>query len=250
MKKILLIIVSLVALAFIFTPNIAPNNPRIEDILSLAQDKDVIIIFNSGGWGYSPLEKAADFEPIIKGIQDTLKEWGYNSVVIPYKRTENSFFGKISSSSDFLNAFDFSSDNLVSELELISERLPGKKIILAGLSSGGAFVNRTYEKVSNNIKGSVLTIAAGTPFWIKEPDSENVLQLTNSGGDTLSKGDFSELLIAFVKGPFIYLSSKFSGGNLSWGNAFHAQGHDYAWSSPEINSEIVGFLGERLGVRN
>ncbi len=45
---------------------------------------DVIIIFNSGGWGNTPLEKAEDFATIIRGIQETLNQWGYNSIVVSY----------------------------------------------------------------------------------------------------------------------------------------------------------------------
>jgi hypothetical protein len=249
-KKLFTAFFILSGLVFLLTPNISPDNFNYQEILSMASGKDVIIFFNSGGWGNTPFERADDFAPIVSGIQQTLKERGYESIVIPYNRTKNGFLGKVSSSRDFLSSFDFSSDNLAEEIKYLSDNLPGKKIILAGLSNGGTLVSRTYEKVSNNVKGSVLTIAAGTPFWVKEPGSEDVLQLNNSGGDSLSRGDVGELAVAIIKGPLNLINSKFSGRELSFSRAFHAEGHDYSWSSPEINSQVVSFIESKFEKRN
>jgi len=249
MKKLKLatIILALIGGAvFIFTPDIIPENLPNQQILSMASESDVIIIFNSGGWGNTPLEKASDFAPIINGIQETLKEWGYDSIVIPYNRTRDGFLGKISSSRDFLTSFDFSSENLAREVNFLAENFPGKKIIIAGLSSGSALASMTYEKVSGNVRDSVYAIGAGAPFWIKPYDSDNILQITNNGRDTLAKGDVVSLLVAIAKTPFIWVYSKFNGQNLTLGQAAHAYGHDYLWSSPEINSQIIGFLENKF----
>jgi len=66
------------------------------------------------------LEEAEDFAPIIEGIEETLNEWGYNSIVIPYERTKDSFFGKIAGARDFLNSFKSSSE-VLAEKECIVE---------------------------------------------------------------------------------------------------------------------------------
>ncbi|MCX6760566.1 MAG: hypothetical protein NTZ84_00440 [Candidatus Nealsonbacteria bacterium] len=246
LKLITIILVFIGGAVFIFTPNIVPENFPTQQVLSMASDSDVIIIFNSGGWGNTPLEKAEDFAPVINGIQETLKGWGYDSIVVPYNRTKNSFLGKISSSRDFLTSFDFSSENLAQEVDFLAESFPGKKIILAGLSNGSTLANRTYEKVSVNVRGSVYTIAAGAPFWVKTSNSDNVLQINNNGKDTLAKGDVKNLLIALIKTPFKWIFSKINGQNLTIAQASHAYGHDYSWSSPEINSQIIGFLENKF----
>lgn len=246
LKLITIIFVFIGGAVFIFTPNITPDNFISQDLLSMASDSDVIIIFNSGGWGNTPLDKAEDFAPIINGIQETLKGWGYDSMVIPYTRTRDGFLGKISSSRDFLTSFDFSSENLAQEVNFLAENFPGKKIILAGLSNGSTLVNRTYEKISENVRDSVYTIAAGAPFWAKTYSSDNVLQVSNNGKDTLAKGDIKNLLIAIVKTPFKWFFSKINGQNLTLAQASHAYGHDYSWSSPEINSQIIGFLDDKF----
>ena len=151
-KKIILISVVLGGLFFLFGPEVAPENLQPQEILSLAKDSDVIIVFNSGGWGYTPLEKAWDFAPIIEGIQGTLSEWGYSSAVIPYNRTKNTLIGKVAGAKDFLNSFNLSSKTLAEEIEFLAENSPDKKIIIAGLSNGAAFVNRTYEKFPKKLK--------------------------------------------------------------------------------------------------
>lgn len=250
LKTITTVLVIIGGAVFIFTPNIVPENFPAQQVLSMASDSDVIIIFNSGGWGNTPLEKAEDFAPIINGIQETLKSWGYDSIVVPYNRTKNGFLGKVSSSRDFLTSFDFSSENLAKEVDFLAEKLPGKKIILAGLSNGSTLANKTYEKISENARDSVYAVAAGAPFWVEPVKSENVLLVSNGGKDTLAKGEIGSLLVELFKTPFKWVLSKINGQNLTISQAAHADGHDYSWSSSEINSQITGFLGARFTPKN
>jgi len=249
MRKIKYFIIFLVALGgffFLFGPEVVPENFQTQEILSLASNTDVIIIFNSGGWGNTPLEKAKDFAPIIEGIQDTLEDLGYNSLVIPYKRTKNDFLGKIAGARDFFNSFKSSSKILTEDLEILVEKTPNKKIIIAGLSAGGVLVDETMEKISQKSKDSVYAIAVGVPFWHDNFESENILLLDNNGKDSLAKGDTKSLISALVKAPFKWISSKLSGQNLTFSQAFHASGHDYLWSSPEVGLQIVSFLEDKF----
>jgi len=231
-------------LFFLFGPEVVPENFQPQEILGLAQNADVIIIFNSGGWGDTPFEEAKDFAPIVEGIQATLNEWGYNSVVIPYTRTKNDFLGKIAGARDFLNSFKSSSEALAEKVEFLNKNLPDKKIIIAGLSAGGALVDETLEKVSRETR--VYAIAAGVPFWHNNFESENILLLDNNGKDSLAKGDTKSLISALVKAPFKWVLSKIDGGNLTFSQSFQAPGHEYLWDSPEVSSQIVTFLENKL----
>lgn len=243
-KKITLVSVILGGLFFLFGPEVIPENFQSQEILSLTSDNDVIIIFNSGGWGSTSLEEAKDFALIIEGIQETLKDLGYNSLVIPYKRTKNDFLGKIAGARDFFNSFKSSSKILAEKIEFLTENLPDKKIIIAGFSSGGAFVDETLEKVSQEAR--VYAIAAGVPFWHDNFESENILFLDNNGKDSLVKGDVKSLISALVKAPFKWTFSKINGQNLSFSQAIQAPGHEYSWSSPEVSSQIATFLNYKL----
>jgi len=247
MKRIryfILISVILGSLFFLFAPEVFPDNFQFQEILNSTINSDVIIIFNSGGWGNTPLEKADDFAPIIKGIQATLEEWGYKSLVIPYLRTENSLSGKITGAKDFLSSFQSSSEILAEKVEFLAENLPDKKIIMAGLSSGAVLVNETVEEISEN--SQIYAIEAGIPFWTQTFESENTLQLNNNGKDSLSAGEIKTLLFTLIKAPFKWISSRISGQNLPFSQAFHAPGHDYFWDSPEVGSQIVTFLKTKI----
>jgi len=249
MKRIKYLVILLVisgSLFFLFGPEVTPENLRPQEILSLAKDNDVIIVFNSGGWGYTPLEKSWDFAPIIEGIQGTLSEWGYSSAVIPYNRTKNTLIGKVAGAKDFLNSFNFSSETLAEEVEFLAENLPDKKIIIAGLSNGAAFVNKTYEKVSEEVKGSVYAISLGDPFWTKTSQSDNMLQLDNNGKDSLAEGEIRTLIFSLVKTPFKWLSAKINGQNLTFSRAIQSPGHEYLWNSSDVGPEIVIFLQNKL----
>ncbi len=249
MRKLKCLIILLIisgSLFFLFGPEVAPENLQPQEILSLAKDNDVIIVFNSGGWGYTPLERAWDFAPIIEGIQGTLSEWGYSSAVIPYNRTKNTLVGKVAGAKDFLNSFNFSSETLAEEVEFLAENLPDKKIIIAGLSNGAAFVNKTYEKVSEEVKGSVYAISLGDPFWTETFKSDNLLQLDNNGKDSLAEGEIKTLIFSLIKTPFKWLSAKINGQNLTFSQAIQSPGHEYLWNSGEVGPEIVTFLAEKL----
>ena len=249
MKKIKYFIIFLVLLGglfFLFGPEVLPENFQPQEFLDLAADGDVIIIFASGGWGNTPLEEAKDFAPIVEGIQKTLEDLGYNSLVIPYTRTKNDLLGKIASARDFFFSFRASSENLAKEVEFLTEKLPDKKIILAGLSSGGAFVEETVEKISEKTQDSVYAIVAGVPFWYNNPESKNLLQLDNNGRDSLVEGDAKSLAPSLIKAPFKWVFSKFNGENLTFSQAVRAPGHEYFWNSSEVGPQIVTFLEEKL----
>lgn len=248
-KHLTLILVLLGSLFFVFGPEVVPEPPTNilvggQEILSLAQNSDVIIIFNSGGWGNTPLEKAEDFTPIIEGVEKTLKERGYNSLVIPYIRTENTLSGKITGARDFLSSYNSSSKILAKKVEFLNKNLPGKKIIIAGLSAGGALANETMKKIE--AKASVYAIEAGVPFWVKTFKSENILQLNNNGKDSLSVGEIKTLILSLAKAPFKWILAKANGGDLTLSQAIRVPGHEYFWNSPEVGSQIVSFLENKF----
>lgn len=247
LKYFIFISIILSGLLFLFGPEVIPENFQLQEILNKVKNKDVIIVFNSGGWGNTPLEKAEDFAPVIEEIQKTLQGFGYNSIVIPFNRTKNTLTGKFSGAKDFLRYFESSSDILAQDLEFLAEKFPNKKIIITGLSAGGALANETIERMSDKARNSVYAIAAGTPFWIKTPKSENVLQLNNGGKDTLAIGEVKSLLLSLIEAPFRWILTKLDTQNVNFSQMTQiAAGHYYSWSSPEVGSQIVNFLENKL----
>lgn len=235
-KKLITIIILSTGLFFLLGE--VPDNSRFKIALSSISENDIVIIFNSGGWGDTPPEEAVDLTPIIDGIQETLSDMGYNSIVVPYTRTKESFLGRIEGLKETLSLFPRQSQKLADEIEMFVKSHPENKVIMAGLSNGGIFVNRTMMKVSENQRNSVFAVEVGTPFWEKVLDSDNVLLLNNKGEDALSEMDLRTLVFALLKSPCKWLSAQISREELSFSEALYLPGHYYSWDSvaPEVKS--------------
>lgn len=247
MKKIKYIIILLLLFlvtTFIFIPETFPVDYNFYNSLNLAGQSDIIIIFNSGGWGNIPLEKAEDFYPIIKGIRDDLNDLGYNSMVIPYTRTKEGFFEKIKGTRELFSSFSGQAEELSTSIDNFLKKSPNKKIIIAGLSNGAVFVDETMEKISKNIKNQVYAIEIGIPFWRKTLDSSNILRLNNEGKDPLSMGDMKILISGFFRASFKWFFAKASGEDLTFSKALFLSGHQYSWNG--VEPEISSFLQKKL----
>ncbi len=244
-KKLSSAFIIFLGLFFLFGPEVLPENNQFQALLNSASGKDIIIIFNSGGWGDTPLEKADDFAPIISGIEETLNDWGYRSIAIPYERTKDGFLGKITGVKETIKSLPEPSEKLAKEIKKFLEENPGKKVIMAGLSNGAAFVDKTIKQL-DEFQNSVLAIEAGVPFWHKTFNSDNILRLENEGRDSFSEGEMKTLFAVFLKTPFKWFLAKISGQNLPFARAFQAPGHKYLWDAPEVGPQIVSFLKEKI----
>ncbi|MCP6718421.1 MAG: hypothetical protein KJI70_02685, partial [Patescibacteria group bacterium] len=180
------IIISVLLIGSFFLLGEPPENSQFKEMINLASNKEVVIVFNSGGWGNTPLDQADDFRPIIEGIQKTLKDLGYDSVVVPYERTKESFFGIIEGLKETFTLFQKQSQKLAIEIEDFIANNPENKVIITGLSNGGAFTDKVMEKISEDKRNNVFAIEVGTPFWEDVLDSGSVLLLDNQGKDPLS----------------------------------------------------------------
>jgi hypothetical protein len=246
MKNFAYCLIIFIGLFLLFGPEVVPDNFQPQEILAMAQDSDIIILFNSGGWGDVPFEKADDFAPIIEKMQQTLDQWGYSTVVVPYVRTKDDLLGRMAGLKELSNNFKNSSNDLADKVEAINNAFPDKKIIITGLSIGGAFVTKTYQNISEEVKDSVYTIAIGTPFWADNFESSNIIQVDNEGKDSLVGGQVSPLFFSLIESPFKWLKANINGENLSLSRAFQAPGHNYSWQSPEVGPKIISFLSDKL----
>lgn len=208
-------------------------------LLESAKTSDVLIIFNSGGYGTVQMEKAYDFQPLIKGIEGVVNDLGYKASIVPYYRTRDSFLGKAAYLKELLFGFPKESDYLAEELQRFSKENPGKKIIIAGLSNGAGLVNITMEKIKC-CQASISAIGFGTPFWSFKKEKPNIINFDNNGQDVLSQGNFLALAWATIKAPFVVFYSQIIGQPISFAKAINVPGHEYDWS--KIDSEIKPFL--------
>ncbi|MFH1894948.1 MAG: hypothetical protein ABH813_03560 [Patescibacteria group bacterium] len=250
MEKIkypIFISIIILVLFLFFWSDFLPENARLKEVASSHPDEDVVIIFNSGGWGDTPVEKAEDLTPIVRGIEKTLSGKGYKSIVIPYERTKNGFLAKIRGARELFGYFQSQSDELAGGIKTFLENNPGKKIIMVGLSNGASFVDETMKKI-DNFQNSVLAIEIGSPFWQKKMNSGNILRLDNGDQDSLVKGDVKTLLPTLFKAFPRWFLAKISGANFSFSKAFDFSEHKYSWESPGVSSSVDSFLDGKVNI--
>lgn len=248
MKKIKYFIFSAIifcALVFLFFPVVLPDNQSFEGFIRSNPKEDVLIVFNSGGWGNTPIEKAKDLSPIVDGVKETLQREGYSSVVVPYERTKQGFLSKIGGAREMFSYFRQQSSDASNGIKEFLKNNPQKKVILVGLSNGASFIDEIMKKIGG-IEDSVLAIEIGSPFWHKEMNSGNILRLDNGSQDSLTEGQVGILLPTLLKGPGKWFLAKISGMNLSFSNAFAFPEHKYFWDSPAVGPVIVSFLDKKI----
>lgn len=220
------------------------NNKGFERALAdSAQNNNVIIVFNSGGFGTVKPERAWDFQPLINGIQATLQDLGYSVGVVPYYRTEDSLLGKAAYTKEMIFNFPKESTYLATELEKFVELNPQKTVILAGLSNGATFVEATMEKI-DCCNDKIFSVEFGSPFWSKKQSRNNILYLNNDGKDSLSNGNVLALSWSIIKAPFIMSYTKIVGDPISFPEAMSVPGHQYYWA--EVKPQVSEFFNRNL----
>jgi hypothetical protein len=241
LAAIALVIIGL-ALWFVFIvkPQSVPDAAQEKVLLDAAANTDVIIIFNSGGWGNTAIAAAPDFAPILAGIQDTLASRGFSSKVVPFVRTQRGLTGKIEDIKDYLTSLKYSSAMLAAEVDYLLENAPGKKVIIAGLSNGAGLTEKAMQKLGD--KPGIYAISAGIPKFYHSYTSDSILNLDNGGKDTLSSGKYWSVVGAIVRAPYVYVRAKFRHENLKFALSIEIPGHLYPWASPEVGPPIVGFI--------
>jgi hypothetical protein len=246
-KTFALLFFLLLVFAFVFGLSFLPDNSQFKDFLGSNDFKeDILIVFNSGGWGDTPIEEAKDLTPIIEGIQETISQKGYRSAVVPYVRSAEGFMGRMGASRETFSYFRKQSAESAAALSEFIKENPGKRILLVGLSNGAVFVDETMKKLKN-AGNSVFAIEIGMPFWEKKTYSENILRLDNDNGDSLTAGQVSVLVPTALKAPFKWILAKITGSGESFSEMFFFSTHQYCWDSPKTRHQIVSFLDSNLG---
>lgn len=205
-----------------------------------AVDKDVVIIFNSGGWGWKSVEETPGWSGIIEGIKSKLDGWGQESLVLNYRRTGNGVRSCVKEFIEVAACYPSKSGELSRRVEFLTDHIPNLKVIVAGESNGTVIVDKTMDILKDNPR--VFSIQTGTPFWHKSTALNRTLLLNSNGEtlDTFSCGNIAVMLWVSFK-SWVGLSSLEDnpGTVLSW---LRAPGHDYSWQYPVVYSEIVNFL--------
>lgn len=223
-------------------------NDNFDKVQSLAQDmlgsylwaagSQVVIIFNSGGWGWSSVSESFGWMSIIDGIEDYLGELGYRSTSFDYRRTASSLSGCIGEISEILGLSSLKAEELAIRVEFLTSEIPELNIVLAGESNGAAICEEARRLLEDNPQ--VFYIETGPPFWYPATSSEQALVITDNGiyPDTFSSGDFFTIIRVNLE-SLLGLSGNNSGKILGY---IGAPGHAYTWEYEGVKSQISNFL--------
>ena len=213
-----------------------------------ASDKDFVVVFNSGGWGWNFLENSSGWYDIANGIKAELDEWGYASALLNYRRTSESFRGVLDEFVEVITAYPSKAENLACRVEFLTAHNPDLKVIVTGESNGSVMSDSAMSILRDNPQ--VYSIQTGPPFWHKNVMLERTLVLDSNGmtPDSFSQGDIPAILWASLK-ALVGLSppEEEDPGRILY--FFRAPGHDYRWQYPGIYSQITNFLEQNFGFK-
>jgi hypothetical protein len=223
----------------------------VDQLLSVyveAKDKDVIVLFNSGGWGWNMTRETTGWDSILDGIKEQLDKLGYQSVVLNYRRTSAGLKGCVKEFFEAIARYPRKALDLARQVEFLTDELPDIRIIVAGESTGTVISDKTMAILRD--KPRVYSIQTGTPFWYKPVPTDRTLLMNSNGRgiDTFSYGNVPAMIWATVKGWFGLSSPDDNPGDiLSW---LKAPGHDYSWQYPGVCTAVVEFLDENFGQKD
>jgi hypothetical protein len=203
-----------------------------------ARDKDVVIFFNAGGWGWDSVLDSPGWTTIIDGLETELASLGYTTLVVDHKRTSPTLNGCISELMMATNVYPQKFRDLAARVEFLTGNIPQLSIILAGESNGSGMCENTMALLADNQQ--VYSIQMGPPFWEVSSNSERSLVLRSNGeiSDSFSQGHIFTIIRANLEAMF-GISQKNPGHILFY---IGAPGHFYSWQQSEVHSQVTEFL--------
>ncbi len=212
-----------------------------------AKDKDFVVIFNPGGWGWSLLEASPQWHSIFTGIESVFDSKGYTSVWLNYQRTADNLAGCLNEFAALITDYTSEAQDLVSRVEFLTDNVPDLRVIIAGESNGTIIADSVMNILEDNPQ--VYSIQTGPPFWHETTVLDRTLVLTDNGiiPDSFNRGDFIAMLWGTIKALFGISQPEDEAGNILY--YVRAPGHDYQWRYPGVGSEITIFLEQNFAVK-
>ncbi|MFH0942120.1 MAG: hypothetical protein V1823_03760 [Chloroflexota bacterium] len=209
-----------------------------------ARDKDFILFYNPGGWGYSLLKDSSGWQSIVAGIEVKLNSQGYELLPLSYRRTQDSWLGSLDEISEMAVQYNQKARTLAVRLDFLTSHNPGVRVILASESNGIIISDRVMALLKDNDR--VYGIQTGSPFWYHTENRERTLIMNDNGEipDSFSQGDFLTMMTANFKTWFGFSRPEEGRGTIL--KVFRAPGHYYSWQQAKVSREVSSFLDQIL----
>ena len=211
-----------------------------------AKDKDFVVIFNAGGWGWNLLESSPGWHSIFTGIEAELDNMGYTSLLLDYRRTEDNLRGIIDEGVEMVTSYPSKAKELACRVEFLTKHVPDLRVIVTGESDGSVISDRSMNILRYNPQ--VYSIQTGPPFWHEPIMLDRTLVLDNNGRtpDTFSRGDIPAMLWTSLEDLLGLPQPEEESGRIL--KFLRAPGHDYRWHYPSVCMQITDFLEDNFGI--
>jgi len=212
-----------------------------------AKDKDLVVVFNAGGWGWSSIERSHQWQSIYHGMEAALVDMGCKSLWLNYERTAHNLLGCLNEATAIVTDYSAKAQSLTRRVEFLVDNLPDLKVIIAGESEGAAMTGEAMKSLADNPQ--VYSIQTGPPFWHKNGKLERTLVLTDNGivPDAFSNGDILAMIWGTIKSLFGLSQPEDASGYILY--YVRAPGHDYQWQYPGVGTVITNFLKQNFEVK-
>jgi hypothetical protein len=164
-----------------------------------SSDKDLLIIFNPGGWGTRTLEESSDWMSIINGIKAELDSIGCTVVTLNYQRTTNDLRGQLHEAEEAIYGYYSKANDLSNRVEFLTQHNTDLKVILAGESTGTMICDSAMNLLKDNKR--VYSIQTGSPFWQTNTIRDRTIVVNDNGvvPDAFSRGDIFTVVKSSLK---------------------------------------------------
>lgn len=212
-----------------------------------ARDKDIVIVFNPGGWGMGSPQRSPGWQSILGGMESGLDGMGYSWLLLNYQRTSDTAMGRVKELVEIFSDYPSKGGDLAYRLKFLTEHLPDVRIIIAGESNGSAISDSVMNILRDNPK--VYSIQTGPPFWVRPAVADRTLVLKDNGAapDSFSNADVPTLLRSNLKAWLGLSSPEEPAGRVLF--SLRAPGHDYSWEYPGVAARIDRFLEQNFGFK-
>ena len=222
----------------------------IDEVLAMyeeSQDKDVLFIFNPGGWGSEPAERCKGWSSILDGVQSELSGSGVDSLVLTYRRTVDDFYGRCKEFMEIFTAYKTKAKELATRIEFLTKQNPDLKVVVTGESMGTLISGEVMKILADNPQ--VYSIQTGPPPWHKIETKDRTLIIADNGvvPDTFSNWEFWKIVTSSLA-TLLHISQPDENQGTILG-FIQSPGHNYTWDYPAVSSQINDFLENTVDIK-
>lgn len=209
-----------------------------------ARDYKVVVIFNSGGWGWRFVSDSPNWRSIFHGMKKSLGANGIETLFLEYRRSNGTLQSYVDEYVAVVGLDSFKARLLAARVSFLTDQLPEIKVILTGESNGTVICDEVMKILRDNPQ--VFSVQTGTPFWHASETNGRTLIINDNGNlsDTFASGDFFTIISRNVEALLGFSKFDTSQGYIL--NLFAAPGHTYTWEDPTVRNQIEVFLDRNV----